>query len=148
MRLKVLSGGRCIAVKGNSGNLDVDVPVAISQFCEEMGDTISIDRFLHVGVYNGVTDSPVCVPYSWLGYKVSAILQTAFGIRGLSRKQITKLTVKEEMHVTSARRIASMPQNLPTSASCESLNLKVSRSFSGPINLQNVGSGLVSSDEV
>ena len=58
--------------------------------------------------------------------------QAAFGIRGLSRKEIRKHEVRAEMFVNSLRH-APLPQTIPKSESCDSLNLKVSRSFSGPI---------------
>ena len=91
-----------LRVKGGKVAVDEGVNTAICQFCEDLTDFISVDGFLRV----------------------------AFGIRGLSRKQIRKLMTKEEMYVTSTRHVAAMPHNLPTSASCDSLNMKVSRSFS------------------
>lgn len=57
--------------------------------------------------------------------------QVSFGFKGLSKKSIQKLTVKNEMYVRSKRNMVanSMGHQIPKSASCESLNLKVSLPF-------------------
>ncbi len=78
--------------------------------------------------------------------KICVFSQAAFSIRGLSRKEIRKLTVKNEMYVKSMKHTVSH-QKLPKSASCESLALKVSRSFSGPMALE-ADSGLLAANEV
>ena len=77
---------------------------------------------------------------------VLVLVQVAFSIRGLSRKEIRKLTVKNEMYVKSMKHTISHP-TLHKSASCESLALKVSRSFSGPMTLES-GTELLGPDEV
>ncbi|KAL3847322.1 hypothetical protein ACJMK2_018237 [Sinanodonta woodiana] len=74
--------------------------------------------------------------------KVDKFLKVGFSIRGLSRKELRKLQVKHEMYINSRSLITS--HELSNSSS--GTNLKVSRSFSGHIALQNVQSNVLTTD--
>lgn len=71
--------------------------------------------------------------------KATKLLKTAFGIRGLSRKEIRSLQVKHEMYINSIKR---MPDNDPQTGN----RLSMSRSFNGPVILQNIGSNTLTVD--
>ena len=74
--------------------------------------------------------------------------QTAFGIRGLSKKDVVKLKIKKEMFVQSKINVTSMQTNMPTSPSVDSLSVKVVRSHSGPISMQDINSALLNLEQV
>lgn len=76
------------------------------------------------------------------------ILQVAFGIRGLSKKEIAKLKIKKEMFVQSKINVSSMQTSMPTSPSVDSLSVKVVRSHSGPISVQDINSALLNLQQV
>ena len=76
------------------------------------------------------------------------MLQVAFGIRGLSRKAVAKLKIKQEMIVQSKINVWSMQSSMPTSPSVDSLSVKVVRSHSGPINAQDIHATLLNLDQV
>lgn len=84
-----------------------------------------------------------------------------FGLRGLSRKLLQSLTVKKEMYVKSLRRSNAIPQSIPQSVSCDTLNLQVAPSVvapmvaaptaAAPIDMQelaDIGSSLVTPQQV
>ena len=75
-------------------------------------------------------------------------MQAAFGIRGLSKKDVIKLKIKKEMFVQSKLNVTSMQSNMPTSPSVDSLSVKVVRSHSGPISMQDINSALLSMEQV
>ena len=64
--------------------------------------------------------------------------------------------LKKEMYVKSLRRSATLPQSIPQSASCDTLNLQVAPSPAMPTavapiemhDLENVGSSLVTETQV
>lgn len=66
--------------------------------------------------------------------------QTGFGVRGLTRKEIRRLQVKHEMYITSTKNIANYNDKAGPMA--------ISRSFSGPIVLQNIGTNMLTPDMV
>ncbi|ELU00245.1 hypothetical protein CAPTEDRAFT_145836 [Capitella teleta] len=105
--------------QSKNSQLDTDVSRAISSFCEDIAGTVSVDKFLKV----------------------------AFGIRGLSRKALAKLRIKQEMIVQSRINVSSMQSSMPLSPSVDSLSLKVVRSHSGPINVQDINSTLLNLEQ-
>lgn len=70
--------------------------------------------------------------FSEIPLSAEQLLRKSYKIR-LTRVQIRKLEKKSEMYVKSLRHQSYDKNALKKSESCESLNLKVSRSFSGPI---------------
>ncbi|XP_053404919.1 GTPase-activating protein skywalker-like [Mercenaria mercenaria] len=71
--------------------------------------------------------------------KVDKLLKTGFSIRGLTRKEIRKLQVKHEMYITSTKHINNFNES-------QAGRLSMSRSFSGPIVLQNLGTDTLTVD--
>ncbi|XP_064638457.1 GTPase-activating protein skywalker-like isoform X2 [Lineus longissimus] len=81
---------------------------------------------------------------------IDKLLKVAFSIRGFSHKEIKKLQIKNEMFLTSKRHMQQVP-HLTKSASCDSLDLKVSKSMSGGFELRTIGdqrSSLVSGEQL
>ena len=68
------------------------------------------------------------------------VLQTGFGVRGLRRSDILKLQVKHEMYLNSQRHMINNQDG--------DNRIPISRSFSGPIILQNVASNTLTADMV
>ncbi|CAH1781490.1 unnamed protein product [Owenia fusiformis] len=107
-------------IERSNSNIDGSVKDAIAQFCEDI--PVTVDKLLKV----------------------------AFGIRGISRKEIARFGTKNEMFLKSQNNMAEVP-HLPKSTSCESLDLKVSRSFSGPastMQFNDVSSEVVSTSHL
>ncbi|XP_041357271.1 GTPase-activating protein skywalker-like isoform X2 [Gigantopelta aegis] len=77
---------------------------------------------------------------------ITKFLKIAFGIRGLSRKEIHKLQVKHEMYINSRQILTS--KEIPRVASSISLcGVPVSRTFTGPVMLQqSAGSHILSNE--
>ncbi|KAL4220410.1 hypothetical protein ACF0H5_020813 [Mactra antiquata] len=73
---------------------------------------------------------------------VHKLLKTSFGIKGLSRKEIRKLQVKHEMYINSTKLINSMDTQQKGG------QLTLSKSFSGPMILQNLGSNTLTADSL
>lgn len=72
--------------------------------------------------------------------KADKLLKAGFSIRGFSRKNIHSLQVKHEMYIKSTKRI-------PDHNDQQNANrLPLSRSFSGPIVLQNLGCNTLTMD--
>lgn len=71
------------------------------------------------------------------------LFQVGFGIRGLTRKEIRKLQLKHEMCVNSRNLL-----NHDVANNGSSTGLHMSRSFSGPIALQQLQSSIVTSESV
>lgn len=69
--------------------------------------------------------------------------QVGFGIRGLTRKEIRKLQLKHEMYVNSRNLL-----NHDVTNSGSNTGLHMSRSFSGPVALQQLQSSIVTSETV
>ena len=74
-----------------------------------------------------------------------AIFQVAFQIRRFSRKELRKHQLKADIYINSLRNV-TITHTLPKSESCDSLNIKVSSSFSGP--LPTYESGIINDDQV
>ncbi|CAD5116941.1 DgyrCDS5780 [Dimorphilus gyrociliatus] len=70
--------------------------------------------------------------FSEIPLSAEQLLRKSYKIR-LTRAQVRKLEKKNEMYVKSLRHQSYDKNALKKSESCESLNIKVSRSFSGPI---------------
>lgn len=70
--------------------------------------------------------------FSEIPLSAEQLLRKSYKIR-LTRVKVRKLEKKNEMYVKSLRHQSYDRNALKKSESCESLNLKVSRSFSGPI---------------
>ncbi|XP_060604259.1 GTPase-activating protein skywalker-like isoform X2 [Ruditapes philippinarum] len=70
---------------------------------------------------------------------VDKLLKTGFSIRGLGRKEIRKLQVKHEMYVTSTKHVNNFNEG-------QASRLSITRSFSGPIVLQNLGTDTLTVD--
>ncbi|KAI0229507.1 GTPase-activating protein skywalker [Lamellibrachia satsuma] len=90
-------------VRGAEHKVDSDLARSISQFCEDI--PVSVDD----------------------------LFKLMFGLRGLSRKLLQSLTVKKEMYVKSLRRSNAIPQSIPQSVSCDTLNLQVAPSVVAPM---------------
>jgi len=60
-------------------------------------------------------------------------LQTAFGIRGLSRSEIGKLLLKKEIYVQSQQNAAALKATVPPSQSTGSLTVVVGREVIGNV---------------
>ncbi|XP_067669794.1 GTPase-activating protein skywalker-like isoform X1 [Haliotis asinina] len=79
---------------------------------------------------------------------VTKFLKIAFGIRGLSRKEINRLELKHEMYINSRNLVQSTKNDLMMRrASTHSIGVPMSRSFSGPIVMQHMkGSSVLTPD--
>ncbi|XP_050388396.1 GTPase-activating protein skywalker isoform X2 [Patella vulgata] len=92
-----------------------------------------------VGSNLGVTIKLFC---DKMPININKLLKVAFGIRGLTRKEIKKLQVKNEMYVNSKSHIAN--HEISRVGSNHSVHgVPLSRSFSGPIILQHVGTSIL-----
>ncbi|XP_048249907.1 GTPase-activating protein skywalker-like isoform X2 [Haliotis rufescens] len=102
----------------NGEPVSVNISNNISRFCEKM--PVDLTKFLKI----------------------------AFGIRGLSRKEIKRLELKHEMYINSRIHIHSAKTDLMMRrASTHSIGVPMSRSFSGPIIMQHMkGSSVLTPD--
>ncbi|XP_071086647.1 GTPase-activating protein skywalker-like isoform X3 [Haliotis cracherodii] len=102
----------------NGEPVSVNISNNISRFCEKM--PVDLTKFLKI----------------------------AFGIRGLSRKEIKRLELKHEMYINSRIHIHSAKNDLMMRrASTHSIGVPMSRSFSGPIIMQHMkGSSVLTPD--
>lgn len=112
-------------VRGAEHRVDSNLSQSISQFCEDI--PVAVDEFFKV----------------------------MFGLRGLSRKVLQALTLKKEMYVKSLRHSTALPQSIPQSVSCDTLNLQVAPLVAGPTEaapidmheLVDIGSTLVTPEQ-
>ncbi|WAR28277.1 SKY-like protein [Mya arenaria] len=83
------------------------------------------------------------IPITYLVHIVDCYLhegiKVGFGVRGLNRREIWKLQMKHEMYVNSVKNVAETPSRA---------NLPLSRSFSGPVILQNIPTTMLTPDMV